>query len=256
MYLFAKPNLNNKEIFITEEQSRYINEMIAYHGSKADFDRFSLAYIGTGVGAQEFGYGIYLTLDREAAEHYGGMCYTVEIPDPNQALYLYYNDPIPEDVYNQIVNSIVDWNVSVYPDEYDEKSKLELAKEIREVMPPTEGRYLMYNLHRFIDEKTYAAQMLKNCGITGYFYNNGKIDNVIIFDTKAINIINKSIVENQNPNAKEYPSITTLGDGVYQGIMSGHVLDYNGSQYYCTIGVRGRNVPIKVKVKGNDVRLV
>lgn len=195
MVLLIKPN-NSKEIIITEGQAKTLYEMIAYHGTKANFDRFSLAYMGTGTGAQEFGYGIYLTLDQESAEHYGGIVYTVEIPDPDKALYLYYNEPIPEDTYNKIIQSIVDWNVDVYPDEYDETAKNDLIKDLREVMPPTEGRYLMYNLHRYIDEKTYAAQMLRNCGVTGFFYNNGKVDNVIIFDTSKIKILDKEPSQN------------------------------------------------------------
>lgn len=194
MYLCVKPSAPTREIVITEEQARLIKEMTAYHGSKADFDQFSLAYIGTGTGAQEFGYGIYLTLDPEVAYGYGGVVYTVEIPDPNQATYLYYNDPIPQSVYNDIIQAIVDWRKMVYSDEYeDEQSIEELIQELHDVMPPTEGRYLMYNLHRYVDEKSYAARMLSDCGVTGYFYNNGKADNVVIFNTKAIKIINKEI---------------------------------------------------------------
>lgn len=211
MFLFCKPN-KSKNIIITESQARHLQEMLAYHGSKADFDQFSLAYMGTGIGAQEFGYGIYLTLDKEAAEHYGGVTYTVEIPDPDKALYLYYNEPIPNEVYDRIINAIVDWNVEIYPDEYDESTKENLIQELKDVMPPTEGRYLMYNLHKFVDEKTYAAQMLKNCGVTGFFYNNGKIDNVVIFDTKAIHIIEKNIIENQQRNGIIQESESTFDE--------------------------------------------
>lgn len=194
MYIFAKKINPTKNLIITESQSRFLLEMMAYHGSKADFDQFSLAYIGTGSGAQEFGYGIYLTLDPDVAYGYGGVIYTVEIPDPNQATYLYYNDPIPKDIYTNIIQSIVDWRKMVYSDEYeDEQSIEELIQELHDVMPPKEGRYLMYNLHRYVDEKSYAAKLLCNCGVTGYFYNNGKADNVIIFDTKAIKIVNKDV---------------------------------------------------------------
>lgn len=42
----------------------------AYHGSPHIFDRFSLDAIGTGEGAQAYGYGLYFAGRKEIAEHY------------------------------------------------------------------------------------------------------------------------------------------------------------------------------------------
>ena len=42
----------------------------AYHGSPYRFDKFSTAAIGTGEGAQAFGYGLYFTEDKDIAEWY------------------------------------------------------------------------------------------------------------------------------------------------------------------------------------------
>ena len=42
----------------------------AFHGSPHIFDKFSLDAIGTGEGAQMFGYGLYFAGRREIAEHY------------------------------------------------------------------------------------------------------------------------------------------------------------------------------------------
>lgn len=192
MYLPFKHNPNRKTVAITEAQARYIKEMVAYHGSKADFDQFSLAYIGSGVGAQEFGEGLYFTLDQEAAYGYGGIVYTVELPDPDGSNYIYYNEPIPEVTYDKIVSGIVEWNCQVYADEYeDESARQELEQEIRSIMPPTEGRYLMYNIHRFVDEKTMIPRILSNAGVVGFFYNNGKVNNVVIFNSRVVKIVNK-----------------------------------------------------------------
>lgn len=41
-----------------------------YHGSPHIFDRFSLQHIGTGEGAQSFGWGLYFAGRKEIAEHY------------------------------------------------------------------------------------------------------------------------------------------------------------------------------------------
>jgi len=44
--------------------------IIAFHGSGADFDEFSLDMIGTGEGSQAYGYGLYFTDTKSIAEFY------------------------------------------------------------------------------------------------------------------------------------------------------------------------------------------
>ena len=44
--------------------------IIAFHGSGADFDEFKLEKIGTGEGAQAFGYGLYFTDKEDIAKFY------------------------------------------------------------------------------------------------------------------------------------------------------------------------------------------
>ena len=44
--------------------------LIAFHGSGADFDEFKLEKIGTGEGAQAFGYGLYFTDKEDIARFY------------------------------------------------------------------------------------------------------------------------------------------------------------------------------------------
>lgn len=196
MFLPFKHNTSGrKSIMITEGQARYLKEMTAYHGSKADFDQFSLAYIGSGVGAQEFGEGLYFTLSHEAAYGYGGTIYTVELPDPNGDNYLYYNERVPETTYEKIISGIIEWRTQIYRDEYeDEASVEELRQELVDVMPPTEGRCIMYNIHRYVDEKTMVPRILSNAGVVGFLYNNGKVDNVVIFNSRAIRIVNKETI--------------------------------------------------------------
>jgi hypothetical protein len=45
-------------------------EQAAYHGTPHDFDNFSLGAMGTGEGAQAFGWGMYFAGRRGVAEHY------------------------------------------------------------------------------------------------------------------------------------------------------------------------------------------
>lgn len=42
----------------------------AYHGSPYNFDKFTLDHIGTGEGAQAYGWGLYFTGKKEVAEYY------------------------------------------------------------------------------------------------------------------------------------------------------------------------------------------
>ena len=44
--------------------------IVAFHGSGADFDEFRLEMIGTGEGAQAYGYGLYFTDSEDIAKFY------------------------------------------------------------------------------------------------------------------------------------------------------------------------------------------
>jgi len=44
--------------------------MTAYHGTPHSFDRFDIGKIGTGEGAQAYGWGLYFAGNKEVAEHY------------------------------------------------------------------------------------------------------------------------------------------------------------------------------------------
>lgn len=238
MKLFC--NLDKKTIIITESQRKKIQEMIAYHGSKMNFDEFNLAYMGTGVGAQEFGEGIYLTFDKEAAYGYGGTIYTVNIPDENKANYIYYDQPIPSDLFSAIIDNIIADITRQYPDEYtDEQSIEDLKKELYDIMDPSEGRHLMYNIHRYIDDSIVIPKILKSAGVTGFIYNNGKVDNVIMFSSKDIKILDKETVnENKNRIEEEYftpNELLTEDIEINESLLLEATLDDIYTKYYSNI---------------------
>ena len=238
MKLFC--NLDKKTIIITESQRKKIQEMIAYHGSKMNFDEFNLAYMGTGVGAQEFGAGIYLTFDKEAAYGYGGTVYTVNIPDENKANYIYYDRPIPSDLFSAIIDGIIADMTRQYPDEYtDEQSVDDLRQELYNIMDPSEGRHLMYNIHRYIDDSIVIPKILKNAGVTGFIYNNGKADNVIMFSSKDIKILDKETVnENKNRIEEEYftpNELLTEDIEINESLLLEATLDDIYTKYYSNI---------------------
>lgn len=66
----------------------------AYHGSGSRFDKFSTDFMGTGEGAQAFGWGLYFSSSRQIAEFYknklssgpGGQLFKVDIPEDNELM--------------------------------------------------------------------------------------------------------------------------------------------------------------------------
>lgn len=52
-----------------QDQGEKLNQP-AYHGSPYRFDKFSLDHLGTGEGAQAFGWGLYFASQRDIAQHY------------------------------------------------------------------------------------------------------------------------------------------------------------------------------------------
>lgn len=203
MKLFC--DLNKKTIVITDKQQKALNEMIAYHGSKANFEEFNIAYIGSGTGAQEFGEGIYLTFDKETAYSYGGTVYTVEIPDINDGNYIYYDRPVSGEIFPSIVDGIIADLKYQYPDEYEtEESIKEIRNELYEILNPSEGRYLMYNIHRYVDDPVVIPKILKRAGVTGFIYNNGKVTNVVMFSSKDVKILNKEYIEENKHYNEDY----------------------------------------------------
>ena len=70
-----KPNQDNVQSAGTEESDRHLSSgdiyyQPAWHGSPRRFLKFMLEHIGTGEGAQAFGWGLYFSSKREVAESY------------------------------------------------------------------------------------------------------------------------------------------------------------------------------------------
>ena len=59
-------------------QENETDEMMAYHGAGADFDKFNhKKYLNTGAGSQSFGWGTYVTNDKAVAQGYSENAKTV-----------------------------------------------------------------------------------------------------------------------------------------------------------------------------------
>jgi len=60
----------NAQIEMVEKKPTVFFDRTAFHGSPHDFDRFREGAIGTGEGAQAYGYGLYFSTDPNVAEWY------------------------------------------------------------------------------------------------------------------------------------------------------------------------------------------
>ena len=63
-----KSSTGNRGTF--DPTKRDIRFARAWHGTPHDFDKFSTAFMGSGEGAQAFGWGLYFAGDKAVAEHY------------------------------------------------------------------------------------------------------------------------------------------------------------------------------------------
>lgn len=67
------PSFELKPTEPTPEEKTAIAEIEAFHGSPHKFDTFSMEKVGTGEGAQAFGYGLYFTSEKNVAKHYANL---------------------------------------------------------------------------------------------------------------------------------------------------------------------------------------
>ena len=75
-----------RRVVLTESQIKHIigesiEELVAYHGSGSDFDKFNhKKYMGSGCGSQSFGWGSYVTDDIAIGKSYAeGSVHDVDI---------------------------------------------------------------------------------------------------------------------------------------------------------------------------------
>ena len=68
---FQKPTKENPVTAVAPTETE--PGIIAFHGSGADFDQFEIDKIGTGEGAQAYGYGLYFTDSEDIAKFYKDM---------------------------------------------------------------------------------------------------------------------------------------------------------------------------------------
>ena len=196
------------------------NDLILSHGTRHDFDKFQLEKIGTGEGAQAFGYGLYFTDGSKIAEGYAkklsedntGLVYSVKIKNGKLANWAEWRRPLDESIESSFYDKLTKEEKAQYQDYVDDQfnsgkdknytgsfGDLELSKEGFLEYPTFEKPSASGNLYQdlkaaFGQEK--ATEIFKRAGIDGIKYESqggyGNENNYVVFNPESIEVIKKS----------------------------------------------------------------
>lgn len=226
-----------KQAGLSAERAKY---MVAYHGTPHDFDQFSMDKIGTGEGAQAYGYGLYFAENKDIAEHYKNVLGYKEVVKQ-------FTNELPEDADFEDVMSLVDdgtfkgrkaellkalnnddWLGFDYPsqaisaafkeiDAYDASPELKKAvKDFSRLyqveLAPKDDEYLLW-------DKSLSEQ-------------GEKID-------KAINFFIKSEIDRLGTDEKQILKRYPSGQAVYRQLLAQKNDKKAVSDYLRSIGIRG-----------------
>lgn len=177
------------------------NEMDAYHGTSANFDRFDPNFMGSGEGAQMYGWGIYVTTNQQTGEHYADVAagtngkdekylYAVDIPDDNGKNYLNIEGNSPQ-TYDAIASGLM----KLRPDAKDNiEDCLNYCKENNTLM------WLFQSQCDYAFGLKELSELLNKIGYDGVKvpvkYREAGLGeegyNYTIFDANKVKIVNKN----------------------------------------------------------------
>lgn len=173
-----------------DTQGLVLNQQ-ALHASLADFDRFSLEKIGTGVGQNLKGWGLNFTTSVALRDYYRQMFEQYRAEDGQKAIG--YRVNIAED------SDLMNWETSLG----EQPAKVQQAVEkVLEAHPELDSlgninaREFYYALAETLGGTKEASLALRNAGIPGHSYvmdahEYGKVKNFVIYDEQSIEIKGK-----------------------------------------------------------------
>jgi len=214
------------------------DDLILNHGTPHNFDKFQLEKIGTGEGAQAFGYGLYFTDGSKIAEGYArklsedktGIVYSVRIKNGRTANWAEWREPLDETQEQDLYNSLTPEERKQYQDHsdkafdyqspnYDIKYQKDYHGSFDDLKPNSDGVVDYGNNDKpvsagslysdlkdaFGQEK--ATEIFKRAGVDGIKYRakNGIGDNYnyVVFNPESITIESKSIKPAETPKPKQ-----------------------------------------------------
>lgn len=213
--------IRNKDIqyIINESIKKIVNELNAYHGSAALFTNFDTKFMGSGEGAQQYGWGVYITDSEDTAEYYSqeamnnnganiGYKYQVQIPDDNGRNYIDWENCDIRVIGNALLPYIVNAFKAYYPN-YPQNKLTEFAQS---TLFDGVGNSLRAMFNNFMAEgidAKYISQSLAQCGYTGFkvpkdFIHGGTGAqngyNYVIFNPNDVKIISTNQTQRDTQN--------------------------------------------------------
>ena len=185
-----------------------------FHGSSYYFDKFNTDKIGSGIGQQQDGWGIYLTDDKESSKNYGNYIYeTTLFKDKNVDEYTFLDlkKPVKKDLVSKIVEALYknfnkEFDINKFNLYYNYTKNKSLPKvdfNDYELIEFDYSGYLFYKtLSRILGGDKKASLFLLNNEIDGSISSFENSEGVIyrtdyvIFDENAITIENKAHLPN------------------------------------------------------------
>ena len=209
-------------------ESKYgVNDLELKHGTPHDFSKFELEKIGTGEGAQAFGYGLYFTENDNIAKSYAkklsedkkGIIYTVKIKNGKSNNWLEWREPISseqatalskvlktrKDKYNEYLSSVENEKKHTGAAEELFNDNIELDE-----LNPIQNSALYNDLVDAFGQEE-ASSIMKEAGIDGVKYNTkggkGNDFNYVIFNHDSIEIVEKKKPTEQPTTLEEVKSL-------------------------------------------------
>ena len=192
---------SNKTIYLTEAQFKLMLEavgrdLVLYHGSPADFDSFDLSFLGSGWAQQTYGYGIYLTDDKKAAEGYsqGGYVYTVRVNGTRR--FLTYSKDINKQEATRIARNFYNYYLKT---EYGKEAYKGYESEFWEneckyIAEAVDGGDVYGTIANILGDDKEASEFLHGLGYTGLIWKDKSITNYVVFSDRDVEIIDKTKV--------------------------------------------------------------
>lgn len=165
-----------------------LDNEIFYHGSNASFSKFNLEYVNTGNKMQAFGYGIYVTSSKEAAEKYGKNIYKVKIPNI-KSKYIEGNKIYNKNFVLKIFKKLYIYILKNNFEEYKGVEK-EFWNELESIVDNYDGNQIYGTISSYLGSDKDASSFLNEMGYIGVIFKDKNIINAVIFDADNINILN------------------------------------------------------------------
>ena len=178
-----------------------LSELDLYHGTKADFEKFDMAYLSTGWGAQAYGDGFYLSTSFECAKEYsqGVQVMTCRVPNGPYLSYMSVRSETKRKVAEAFFKYYTEENE--YGREAYGTCKREFwENECRYLLNASTGADLYGDIAAITGSHQETIKFLRRLGYIGLKFKGENTDtgekfmNYVIFDADDIQIIEKTPV--------------------------------------------------------------